>query len=111
MFFLENADSTIANYRRLCVEKKITAVGELDKANLKAFLTGELDTCPQIDLAAAASFVMEPEKTQEIEMEVEDTTLRQISIEEMQEQRQRHAALIDQAIQRPPTLAISQAAT
>jgi hypothetical protein len=40
----------------MCFERKIVAVVEQDKQNLKNYLTGEIDTCPQIDLIAMKNF-------------------------------------------------------
>ena len=56
IFFLENADISLAEYRRKAVETRTTAVVEQDRQALKNYLTGVVDTCPQIDLAAAAEF-------------------------------------------------------
>ena len=72
VFFLENADGSFAEYRRkvccLCwninhtniltlyipprlqaVQHRVTAVVEQDRKQLKSYLSGELESCPQID--------------------------------------------------------------
>ena len=45
----------LSDYRKLCTEKQIVAVVEQDKNNLKSYLTGEIDTCPQINLSLQQS--------------------------------------------------------
>lgn len=52
IFFLENIDCAIGEYRRLCLDRKIVAVVEQDRASLKGYLTGEISTCPQINVVA-----------------------------------------------------------
>ena len=36
----------------MCLERKIVAIVELDRVALKGYLTGEISSCPQIDVAA-----------------------------------------------------------
>lgn len=93
IFFLENADISLADYRRKAVETRTTAVVEQDRQALKSYLTGAIDTCPQIDLAAAAEFA----KPVAVAAAKETP---QISSEKLHEQRQKHAALIDKTAQK-----------
>jgi hypothetical protein len=103
IFFLENVEVGVAEYRRLCVENRKSAVVEQDKSDLKKFLTGVIDTCSQIDHAvaeASAKLLSAQQKSSQVESTKNDVT---ISLEEMREQRERHAALIEQSIHRPAT--------
>ena len=123
IFFLENNEIGVGEYRRLCAEKKITAVVEQDKQSLKSYLLGEVDTCPQIDLSMLSSSSATTSATSAVSLDTQitqsassssttgqhksstsTTQLPAISEKELQEKRQRHAELIDQAIQRPSIL-------
>lgn len=114
LFFMENAEMGVAEFRRLCVEKRITAVVEQDKQALKGYLLGEVDSCPQIDLnvaaeqqqAASTSSTTAPHGARATNLPASGT----ISAEDMQAQMHRHAALMDQSMQRsglPVTAAAS----
>lgn len=98
IFFLENADVTVADYRRKAVETRTTAVVEQDRQALKNYLTGVVDTCPQIDLAAAAEFAKPVASS-------EGTKEPQISSEKLQEQRQKQSANIDKTGQKKASTA------
>lgn len=50
IFFLENSSESVAEYRRKAVEARIVAIVEQDKQALNSFLSGSIETCPQIDL-------------------------------------------------------------
>ena len=52
MFFVENVDAPLADYRRKAVESKVTAVVGQDRPALQNYMLGNLETCPQIDLQA-----------------------------------------------------------
>ena len=126
IFFLENNEIGVGEYRRLCAEKKITAVVEQDKQSLKSYLLGEVDTCPQIDLSMlssssaatsattagvssdthvqSAQTASSSASTAQHNLSTIATQLPVISEKELQEKRQRHAELIDQAIHRPSIL-------
>lgn len=52
IFFLENSSLTVAEYRRRAVESRITAVVEQDRHALQQYLTGVIESCPQLDLQA-----------------------------------------------------------
>ena len=109
--FLEYAEKPFSDYRRVCVQLRIAGVTVKDKNNLLGYLKGELDTCPQIDLdfaarAQSASITSVPAIT----VETDISTAPDISVEKMQEQKQKHAALIDQSIQRPSTVPVPQSA-
>ena len=56
IFFLESNSSGEVEYRNLCREKKITAVIAADRGSLKSYLIGEIDSCPEIDLAMRHKF-------------------------------------------------------
>ena len=49
IFFLENSNLSVADYRRKTVEARITAVVEQDRHDLLSYLTGSIDTCPQLE--------------------------------------------------------------
>jgi hypothetical protein len=55
IFFLENVDLPVAEYRKRCLTLKVAGVVEQDRQNLKSYLTGEIDSCPQIDLSAVST--------------------------------------------------------
>jgi Paf1 complex subunit CDC73 N-terminal len=55
IFYLENIEDSIVEYRKKTVFQKVTAITEADKKDLKDYLTGATDTCPQLDFAAAAA--------------------------------------------------------
>ena len=99
IFYLENTDASVAEYRRKVVTMRCTAVVELDKASLKGYVTGAIDSCPQLDFAAAVASAASynANLTQEVEQIAAPVPL--ISAQEMQEQRQRHAAIFDQSVQ------------
>lgn len=110
IFFLENADTGVGEYRRMCVEMRTTAVVEHDKKTLKEYLTGVIDTCPQLDLNALSAAAALPHSTTQISNSEHDMNLNTplISMKEMEEHKQRHAALIDQSIHRPSTVSVPQ---
>ena len=107
LFFLENADRGVAEFRRMCVEKRVTAVVEQDKQSLKSYLTGEIDGCHQLDLTAVA---VPSQVTQQVSAATAGTSSTRYTQKEMQEHRDRHAALIDQSVQRQP-LGLNQTVT
>eukprot|EP01036_Dinobryon_divergens_P022673 gene22673-30954_t len=51
IFFLENVETPVAEYRRNAMSSKLTAVIEQDKTDLKNYLTGAIESCPQIDFS------------------------------------------------------------
>ena len=99
IFYLENADASVAEYRRKVVTMRCTAVVELDKASLKGYLTGAIDSCPQLDLSAAVASAASYNASIAQEAEQAVPVVQLISAQEMQEQRQRHAAIFDQSVQ------------
>lgn len=99
IFYLENADAAVAEYRRKVVTMRCTAVVELDKASLKGYLTGAIDSCPQLDFAAAVASAASYNASIAHEAEQAAPAVPLISAQEMQEQRQRHAAIFDQSVQ------------
>lgn len=118
---MENNEIGVGDYRRLCAEKKIAAVVEQDKQSLRSYLLGEIDSCPQIDLSGSNSSLATSAPVDNassstnhiteshiinasLPSSAASVTLQShlaISEKELQEQRQRHAALIDRSIQRP----------
>lgn len=99
LFYLENAEIPMADYRRKVVTARITAIVETDKSNLKSYLTGQIDSCPQLDFAAAsAAYNVTTSYNAVAQEEVVVPVVSLLSAQLMQEQRQRHAALIDQSI-------------
>lgn len=57
IFFLENAEASIAEYRTKANQQNIIAVTTQDKQNLLKYLTGQIDSCEQIDLSVAVSSI------------------------------------------------------
>ncbi len=51
MYFWENVNLSLAEYRRKVVEAKrgVTAVTEPDRQSLQQYISGEIETCSQID--------------------------------------------------------------
>jgi hypothetical protein len=96
VIFLANVDAGEAEYRKKAVEAKVQAVATQDRKPLREYLAGEIDTCAQIDLQLAASFVA-PTTASSSSAAAEPS----ISLERMQEQRERHAARLEQALQAP----------
>ena len=78
---------------------RCTAVVEHDKASLKGYLTGAIDSCPQLDFAAAVASAASYNAAVVQEAESATPAAPLISSQEMQEQRQRHAAIFDQSVQ------------
>ena len=112
IFFLENSDISVADYRRKSFEAKVLAVVEQDKKSLKDYLAGVIDTCPQIDLAAAAAYTasIASAPAQALDQNKTDSSASSnISQEQLQELRQRHAAILDQSIQRTSVATAGQA--
>lgn len=57
IFYLERVDKGVAEYRRLALFAKLQAITVTDSENLKDYLTGKIDTCPQLDAAKAAESI------------------------------------------------------
>jgi hypothetical protein len=57
VFFYENSELSSVDYRKKVLQARITAIVELDRKDLKEYLTGVISICPQIDVIAAASYV------------------------------------------------------
>jgi hypothetical protein len=84
------------DYRRKALEKRVKAVIQQDKENLKNYLTGVIDTCQQIDQSKIVPIsITESLHTSSTSI---DSVPKDISLEQLQEQRERHAAMIDQSI-------------
>lgn len=56
IFFLENAQLPLGEYRRKVVESKVAPIVEQDRGPLQKYMTGELDSCAQIDVAMQSSY-------------------------------------------------------
>ena len=84
------------DYRRKALEKRVKAVIQQDKDNLKNYLTGAIDTCPQIDPNKIVSISIN--ESSQAGSTLIDSVPKDISLEQLQEQRERHAAMIDQSI-------------
>ena len=98
--FLANADLADADYRKKVLETRVTAVVGQDRQPLKSYLTGAIDTCPQIDHQVAASFqVSIPTQSVSSNSASEPT----MSVEKMQEQRERFNAQMEKALQKTKT--------
>ena len=102
IFFLQNAEtSSVADYRREAVKHRLTAVVQADQVALKEYVTGVTDTCPQLDLIAQALSIASYATAAAKVTDTSASAAPQISAEELQEQRQRHAALFDESIKAP----------
>jgi len=96
--FLANADLADGDYRKKVLEMRVTAVVGQDRQPLKNYLSGLIDTCPQIDHQVAASFqVPIPAQSNA------DTAEPTMSVEKMQEQRERYNAQMEKALQKTKT--------
>eukprot|EP01032_Pedospumella_encystans_P029771 gene29771-33610_t len=96
--FLANADLADGDYRKKVLEMRVTAVVGQDRQPLKNYLSGSIDTCPQIDHQVAASFqVPIPAQSNA------DTAEPTMSVEKMQEQRERFTAQMEKALQKTKT--------
>lgn len=112
MFFLENVNISLGDYRRKVVESRaVVAVVANDIQNLKDYLTGKIDTCPQLDLSSTTTASLA--STQPV---IADSTAKpasvqipQISHEQMQEERQKHAALLEMSLQQKPSSLVDDA--
>lgn len=99
VFFLENSEGSVAEYRRKAVEAKVTAVVEQDRQALKNYLTGVEETCPQIDVAAMNAYW----KSHSAELAANSKSKPEapaISLEKMNEHRLMHAKLLEQTLQK-----------
>jgi parafibromin len=63
IFFLENMDLSMQEYRKKVVSSRVTAIVEADKQDLRDYLLGTTSTAKQIDAAKAASVIKEMQKT------------------------------------------------
>lgn len=94
--FLANADLPDAEYRKKALESRVTAVVGQDRQPLKSYLSGAIDSCPQIDYQVAASFQV-PIPAQSDSVANSEPTM---SVEKMQEQRERFSAQMEKALQK-----------
>jgi len=53
IFYLNNSDKATAEYRKLVIDARLTAIVEQDKLDLKDYLQGKKATCSQIDAEKA----------------------------------------------------------
>lgn len=98
IFFLENCEESLAEYRKKAVEARISGVVAQDQLALKNYLTGVIETCAQIDVVAMGNYQRSAaSELNRDEFEAAATTL---SLEKMNEQRQLHAQMLDKTIQK-----------
>ena len=100
MFFLENIELSEPEYRKKSFERRddnISAVVKSDRNDLKNYLTGATSTCPQIDQQMAANY--------QLPSSVAVSTVNEptMSVEKMQEQRERYAAQMEKTLQKTKT--------
>lgn len=57
MFCYENAKLPLVGYRTNCLQEKLKALVEADRAALISYLRGETPSCPQIDAEAVKAYV------------------------------------------------------
>lgn len=115
IFYLDNAEVPNQEYRKEVVKAKLTAIVEQDKADLKNYLQGKIDTCAQLDMkkavasaqAAAASSKLSSSSSSASQAsksassaapQAQDSHL---SAEEMEAQRQRHAESLSRTASKP----------
>lgn len=102
--FLANADVADADYRKKVLEMRVTAVVGQDRQPLKSYLNGTIDTCPQIDHQVAASCQVSIPALTSADHSNEPT----MSVEKMQEQRERFTAQMEKALQKTKTADTAQ---
>lgn len=88
IFFLENANLQISEYRAKVNAAGVTAVVVLDSPNLMNYLTGKIDSCDQIDLSVMNSGPIEHAPGL-------GTTEAQLSEEKMIEERKKFVQYLD----------------
>lgn len=95
--FLANSDLSEVEYRKKVVQEGgATFIVAADRRDLKSYLTGAIDSCPQIDVQLAASYQLPPEAGRS----AGGSDLHTMSVEQMQEQRERYAANMEKAMQK-----------
>ena len=62
LFFMENMDASMQEYRKKVVSLRLTAITEADKQDLKDYVLGVTSSAKQIDPSKAASVVKEIEE-------------------------------------------------
>ena len=93
-------DVGIAEYRRRAQASNVVIVGFQDQSDLKKYLTGDINTCEQIDLSfAAQSANVQIEPAVPTQPVVEEETLTRLSKEQMEEERKRLNGLIDEILE------------
>lgn len=95
MFFLENFELSEPEYRKKTFERRqdnISAVVKSDRNDLRNYLTGAINTCSQIDQQAAANYQLPSSVAVSA---VNEPTM---SVEKMQEQRERYAAQMEKTL-------------
>lgn len=75
VFFIENSELPIAEYRRKVLTAKVVTVVEKDSKDLKEYLTGIIDSCPQLDYSAAAAFISQAKVDHEESIKLQGPTL------------------------------------
>jgi hypothetical protein len=87
VYYLTNTDLTDVEYR-------VVGVVHQDRNALKSYLAGEINTCPQIDQQLGASYQLPITAT------VSAVNEPAMSLEKMNEQRERHAAQMKKTLQK-----------
>lgn len=98
VLFLANAELGDVEYRKKVVQEGggVTFVVAYDKQALKDYLSGAIDSCPQIDLQLASSYQLPAEAI--ATSGHADSQI--MSAERMQEQRERYAAQMERTMQK-----------
>lgn len=97
VFFLENIELSEPEYRKKSFERRddnISAVVKSDRNDLKNYLTGVVNTCTQIDQQMSANYQL---PSSVMVSTVNEPTM---SVEKMQEQRERYAAQMEKTLQK-----------
>lgn len=133
---MDNIEAGVAEFRRLCVQNRITPIVEQDKQALKGYLTGELDIAPQMDINMAIATAINPPSSQQSASHDATTSSGKpsksssahghasaassslapvgagasmlLSAEEMERQRQKHIQLIEQTLHRSASRSINK---
>ena len=93
IFFLENADLPLSEYRQKVQDARVTAVVVQDQSNLKKYLTGEIDHCEQIDLGVVNASIADAVDADHV---VRAAAGAKLAIGAMEEQRKRFADILEQ---------------
>eukprot|EP01035_Chromulina_nebulosa_P019189 gene19189-25035_t len=108
IFFIENSGLNDGQYRKQAMLKRVTAVVNADRSDLKDYLNSKIDTCPQIDLVAANNFINSHAVESTPEESVIEKDIPSLPQDQLEELRQKHAALLDESLNKSSSIATVQ---